>query len=53
MLDGQDSLLLLDVGRDEIMEEEKRFRVRRHVDVIVKVWNTKFRPVAFSRNVKK
>ena len=37
LLDGEDALLLLDVGGDDVVEEEEGLGVRRHVDVVLKV----------------
>ena len=37
LLNGEDSLLLLDVGGDDVVEEEEGLGVRRHVDVVLKV----------------
>ena len=36
-MDGEDALLLLDVGGDDVVEEEEGLGVRRHVDVVLKV----------------
>ena len=38
LLDVEDPLFLLDVGRDQVVEEEEGFGVGRHEDVVVKVW---------------
>jgi hypothetical protein len=37
LLNVEDPLLLLDVGGDEVVQEEKGLGVRRHEDVVVEV----------------
>ena len=37
LLNGEDSLLLLDVGGDDVVEEEEGLGVRSHVDVVLEV----------------
>ena len=37
LLNGEYSLLLLDVGGDDVVEEEEGLGVRRHVDVVLEV----------------